>query len=147
MINETFKEFDSQFPDDEACKQYIAAKRWPNGVRCPRCEPSERIYPRKGKPFYWVCKNKGCGGRNGYGFSVTTVLLFSDTESIASTCGSRFCYLMLTAKKGISSLQVRRVVFGEEIPALIGGPRGISVTDGAPRCVAMFPVDWSGRSR
>ncbi len=112
MINETFEEFDKQFPTDEACKQYIVAKRWPDGVRCPRCNARERIYVRKGKPFSWICCNKGCGERRGYSFSVTTGTIFSDTK-VSLRIWFKIGYLMLTAKKGISSLQVRRVVFGE----------------------------------
>src|SRR5208282_3535931 len=113
MINATFEEFDKQFPTDEACKQYIAAKRWPDGVRCPRCNASERIYPRKAKAFHWICKNKGCGERNGYSFSVTTGTIFEDTK-VSLRLWFKIGYLMLTAKKGISSLQVRRVIFGED---------------------------------
>jgi hypothetical protein len=113
MITETFEQFDKQFPTDEACKDNIVAKRWPDGVRCPRCNASERIYARKGKPYYWVCCNKGCGERRGYGFSVTTGTIFSDTK-VSLRIWFKIGYLMLTAKKGISSLQVRRVIFGED---------------------------------
>ena len=34
--------FDKQFPTDDACKAYIVEKRWPTGVRCPRCTAKER---------------------------------------------------------------------------------------------------------
>jgi transposase-like zinc ribbon protein len=27
----------SRLPDEEACKAYLVARRWPNGVKCPRC--------------------------------------------------------------------------------------------------------------
>jgi hypothetical protein len=108
----TLKEFEAQFPTDAACKAYIVAKRWPDGVRCPRCNRTERVYALK-KPFAWTCCNKDCGGRAGYRFSVTTGTIFQDTK-IPLTIWFRIGYLMLTAKKGISSLQVRRVIFGEK---------------------------------
>jgi len=104
--------FEKQFPTDEACKEYIAAKRWPDGVRCPRCNAKERVYKTK-KPFHWTCCNKDCGGRSGYRFSVTTATIFEDTK-VSLVIWLRIGYMMLTAKKGISSLQVRRVMFGED---------------------------------
>lgn len=109
----TYEEFERQFPTDNACKAYIVAKRWPDGVRCPRCQSSEKIYQRKGQSYRWICCNKGCGERRGYGFSVTTATIFQDTK-VSLKIWFKIGYLMLTAKKGISSLQVRRVIFGED---------------------------------
>jgi hypothetical protein len=109
---ETLALFEKQFPTDEACKEYIVAKRWPDGVRCPRCNRSEKVYKLK-KPFSWTCCNVDCGKRAGYRFSVTTATIFEDTK-ISLVIWFRIGYMMLTAKKGISSLQVRRVMFGED---------------------------------
>src|ERR1017187_10469546 len=72
--------FDRMFPTDEACKEYIVAKRWPDGVKCPRCHRKEGVYTLKVRPFHWACKNKDCGGRNGYRFSVITHTIFQDTK-------------------------------------------------------------------
>ena len=33
----TAAQFDTAFPDEEACKAYLVARRWPDGVHCPRC--------------------------------------------------------------------------------------------------------------
>jgi len=107
----SFEQFDKQFPDDNACKAYIVARRWPNGVHCPRCQRKERVYALK-TPYRWTCCNADCGGRKGYRFSVTTGTIFQDTK-VSLRIWFKIGYLMLTAKKGISSLQVRRVIFGE----------------------------------
>src|SRR5216683_733972 len=104
--------FEKQFPTDEACKAYIVEKRWPDGVRCPRCNRSGKVYKLK-KPFSWTCCNVDCGKRAGYHFSVTTATIFEDTK-VSLVIWFRIGYMMLTAKKGISSLQVRRVMFGED---------------------------------
>ncbi len=109
----TYEQFDKPFPTDEACKDYIVAKRWPDGVRCPRCGAATKVYALKARPYHWACKNQGCGGRNGYRFSVITRTIFQDTK-IPLTLWFKIGYLMLTAKKGISSLQARRVIFGED---------------------------------
>ncbi len=110
---ETLDVFDKRFPTDDACKEYLVAKRWPTGVRCPRCGAGDKVYALKARPFHWACKNKDCGGRPGYRFSVITKTIFQDTK-IPLRLWFKVGYLMLTAKKGISSLQVRRVIFGED---------------------------------
>jgi transposase-like protein len=108
----TFEQFDKNFPTDDACKEYIVAKRWPDGVRCPRCNRKEKVYALKAA-FRWTCCNADCGERKGYRFSVTTGTIFQDTK-VSLRLWFKIGYLMLTAKKGISSLQIRRVVFGED---------------------------------
>lgn len=110
---QTLDAFDRQFPTDDACKAYLVEKRWPTGVRCPRCQATERVYALKARPFHWTCKNAECGGRNGYRFSVLTRTIFQDTK-VPLKIWFKVGYLMLTAKKGISALQVHRVIFGEE---------------------------------
>jgi hypothetical protein len=55
---ERISAFDPRFPDDKACKAYLAVHRWPYGVRCPRCNRTEKVYPHKSKPFHWRCRSK-----------------------------------------------------------------------------------------
>jgi transposase-like protein len=115
--------FEEAFPTDDACKDYIVAKRWPGGVRCPRCK-NEKVFALRTRPYHWVCKsgaeslNLETGkvsicSKNGYRFSVLTATIFQDTK-VPLNLWFRVGYLMLTANKGISALQVRRVVFGED---------------------------------
>jgi hypothetical protein len=110
---ETISAFDRRFPDDDACKAYLAAHRWPDGVRCPRCNRLERITAINAKPFSWRCRNADCGGRDGYKFSVTTHTIFQDTK-IRLALWFKVAFLILTSKKGISALQIHRVIFGED---------------------------------
>jgi hypothetical protein len=110
---QTLDAFDRQFPTDDACKAYLAKRRWPDGVRCPRCGAKEKVYALKARPFHWLCKNTDCGGRNGYRFSVIAWTIFEDTK-VSLRLWFKVGYLMLTSKKGISALQIHRVIFGEE---------------------------------
>lgn len=107
----TIDAFDRQFSSEDSCKQFLADMRWPQGVRCPRCN-SEKVYALKARPFHWLCKNKECGGRNGYRFSVITHTIFQDTK-IPLKLWFKVGYLMLVSKKGVSALQIHRVIFGE----------------------------------
>ncbi len=107
----TIDAFDKEFSTEESCRQFLADMRWPQDVRCPRCN-SDKVYVLKARPFHWLCKNKECGGRNGYRFSVITHTIFQDTK-IPLKLWFKVGYLMLVSKKGISALQVHRVIFGE----------------------------------
>jgi hypothetical protein len=82
--------------------------RWSDGVRCPRCQIA-KVYLLKSKPFHWVCKNKDCGGRNGYRFSIITKTIFENTN-YPLTIWFEVIYLMGQSKKGISALQIHRQI-------------------------------------
>ncbi|MBA3967316.1 MAG: IS1595 family transposase [Nitrospirales bacterium] len=109
----TLDAFDKQYPTEDSCKAFLTAARWPKGVSCPRCNGTQKIYHLKSRPFHWVCKHEGCGGRNGYRFSILTYTIFQDTK-IPLKIWFKIGYLMLTAKKGVSALQLHRVIFGED---------------------------------
>ena len=111
----TMGDWERLFPDDDACKAYLAAHRWPNGVRCPRCG-SDRVYPLNTRPFHWECPDCRQGGA--YRFSVLVETIFEDTK-VGLRQWFKVIYLMLTSKKGISSLQIQRIMgFGSYKTAL-----------------------------
>jgi transposase-like protein len=115
--------FDKAFQTDADCKQFLVDMRWSNGITCPRCGDKNKVYTLKARPFHWACKSGKtsiedgaevtCHRRNGYRFSVITHTIFEDTK-IPLKLWFRVAYLVLTAKKGISALQVHRVIFGED---------------------------------
>jgi transposase-like protein len=104
----TLDQLMKRFSTEEACKAYLKEMRWPNGVRCPRCG-NEKVYELKARPFHWVCKNKDCGGKNGYRFSVITKTVFENTNYPLRTW-FQVIYLMTQSKKGISALQIHRQI-------------------------------------
>jgi transposase-like protein len=101
----TVAQFDKLFPDDNACKVYLVARRWPNGVRCPRCN-GEKVYELKTMPFKWECME--CGKSTSYRFSVLVGTIFENTN-VSLRTWFKVVYLMLTSKKGIAALQVHRM--------------------------------------
>ncbi|MGO9453313.1 MAG: IS1595 family transposase [Candidatus Binataceae bacterium] len=120
---QTIVQFDKTFPNDDACKQFLQDMRWPHGVTCPRCG-NTKVYALKAKPFHWVCKSGiqttnedgepvVCAKNGGYRFSVISHTIFQDTK-IPLTLWFKVAYLILTAKKGMSALQVHRIMFGED---------------------------------
>jgi hypothetical protein len=104
----TLSETMDRFSTEESCKQYLQDRRWPNGVKCPRCN-NEKVYALKARPFHWICKAKTCGGRNGYRFSVISKTIFENTNYPLRTW-FQVIYMMLQSKKGISALQVQRMI-------------------------------------
>jgi len=104
----TLTQLTERFSTEESCKKFLQGQRWPNGVECPRCK-SAKVYALKARPFHWACKNKGCGGRNGYRFSVITKTVFENTNYPLRTW-FQVIYLMTQSKKGISALQIHRQI-------------------------------------
>jgi hypothetical protein len=116
----TLKDLLEQFLDETACKEYLKAKRWPEGVRCPKCG-SEKVFHVTHRPYHWVCKSGAetvdkrtgqvvtCHKRNGYRFSVISGTIFQDTKRPLREW-YMVAFLMLNAKKGISSLNVQRIM-------------------------------------
>ncbi len=104
----TLTELTTRFNTEEACKQFLTEKRWPNGVQCPRCQ-NKKVYELKARKFHWVCKAKDCGGRNGYRFSVISKTVFENTNYPLRTW-FQVIYLMTQSKKGISALQIHRQI-------------------------------------
>ena len=71
----TLSEFEKLFPNDNACKDYLLARRWPNGVKCPRCG-NEKVYALKTRPYHWVCKKH----ETVYRFSLYVGTIFENTN-------------------------------------------------------------------
>jgi transposase-like protein len=113
----TIAQFEKQFPDESACRLYLAINRWPDGVRCPRCG-NDKVHEHKGKADHWNCYS--CSPNSvGYRFSVLVGTIFENTNKPLRDW-FRVMHMMLTSKKGISALQVYRVMgFGSYNTALL----------------------------
>ena len=111
----TIPEWERLFPTDDACKAYLTARRWPKGPICPRCA-NDKVYPVTNRPFHWQCTK--CAAAGGYRFSVLVDTIFENTN-VGLRQWFKVIYLMLTSKKGISSLQIQRMMgFGSYKTAL-----------------------------
>jgi IS1 family transposase/transposase-like protein len=96
-------QFEAAFPDEQACDTYLVARRWPNGIHCPRCG-SARPYELKTMAFKWECPD--CS-ESGYRFSNIAGTIFENTN-VNLREWFRVIHLMLTSKKGISARHVQR---------------------------------------
>ena len=89
------------FPDAESARLYLEARLWPNGVRCPICSRGERIGVRKGG--YYRCNScrEDFTVRTGTTFERSHVPLHKWLYAM---------YLLVTARKSISSIQLSKVI-------------------------------------
>ena len=89
------------FPDAETARVYLEARLWPNGVVCPTCKGQERITTRKGG-FYRcnACK---------LDFTVRTGTIF-ERSHVPLHKWVYAMYLLVTARKGISSMQLAKEI-------------------------------------
>ena len=89
------------YPDQEAARAYLEKRRWPTGVICPACQEAKRITPRK-DGFYRcnACKKD---------FTIRTGTIF-ERSHIELHKWIYAMYLLMTARKGISSLQLGKEI-------------------------------------
>src|SRR3984893_12319058 len=88
-----------QFATEEACQQYLARCRWPDGFVCPRCG-HDRAYELAGQRL-WQCA--GC--RHQASVTAGTILHKSRTPL---TIWFWAAYWMATDKRGVSALLLQR---------------------------------------
>ncbi|MGI8570566.1 MAG: IS1595 family transposase [Methylocella sp.] len=100
----TAAQFEKLFPDEPACCAYLVARRWPDGVRCPRCGNPDLYDASSYKSFHWQCR--ACGP-DGYRFSLIAGTIFENTNKPLRDW-YRVIHLMLVSKKGMSALQLYR---------------------------------------
>ena len=102
----TISDWEKAFPDEAACDAYLVKHRWPVGIRCPRCG-HDMVHPVSTMEFRWQCYN--CAPDSGYRFSHLVGTVFENTN-YPLRVWFRVIHMMLTSKKGVSALQVHRVI-------------------------------------
>ena len=95
----TLCEFQTKFASEEACQEYLAACRWPDGFVCPRCA-HRRAYELVGRRR-WQCL--AC--RHQVSLTAGTILHNTKTPL---TVWFWAAYLMTTDKRGVSALLLQR---------------------------------------
>jgi transposase-like protein len=96
----TFQLF-KMFPDAEAARNYLEATMWPHGPVCPECGCLDRITTRKGG--YYRCNPCKLD------FTIRTGTIFGRSH-IPLHKWIYAMYLLMTARKGISSLQLSKEI-------------------------------------
>ena len=90
-----------RFPDEETARIYLESRLWPNGPVCPRCGGATLTARTNG--FY---RCNPCGK---FTFNVREGTIFGRSK-IALNKWVYAMYLLVTARKGISSLQLAKEI-------------------------------------
>src|SRR6266404_3111334 len=97
---QTVLELRDQFADEQACRDYLAKLRWPDGFRCPACQAQD----------HWVTDRalrhcRSCGRQT----SVTAGTLFADTH-LPLRLWFEALWHVTSQKSGASALGLQRVL-------------------------------------
>ena len=96
----TWQTFESWFPDDAACREFLARVRWPDGFRCPRCTGEAAWTTKRG---LLVCRS--CGRQT----SVTAGTIFDRSRYPLRVWFSAM-WFVCAQKNGVSALGLKRVL-------------------------------------
>lgn len=97
----TLPELIDELGDEDSCRQYLEHLRWPDGVRCPRCQ-SDKI-SRIVKRNQFDCDS--CR----YQFSVRVGTIFQDSH-LPLRKWFLAVFLICESRKGISANQLKRML-------------------------------------
>ena len=96
----TFELF-KMFPDQEPARKYLESRRWPDGIKCTCCGLPDRITVRKDGYFRCnQCKED---------FTVRTGTIF-ERSHVPLHKWLYAMYLLVTSRKGISSMQLSKEI-------------------------------------
>ena len=96
----TLRELESRFGSDQACREYLARLRWPDGETCPACKGTQGWWTARG---LWMCA--ACGQQ----VSVTAGTIFQATRS-PLTVWFRAIWWVVSQKNGASALGLQRIL-------------------------------------
>ena len=96
----TLLDLEKRFSNEEACREYLFAIRWPEGFVCPRCRGRSAWTMSRG---LWLCR--GCRRQ----VSVTSGTIFQDRK-LPLTSWFRAMGYVTSQKNGVSALGLQRVL-------------------------------------
>ena len=91
------------FSTAENCREYLVARRWPNGVICPQCG-SKSVYFDKGRNG-WECKTRHPKRK----FTLKTGTIFEDSP-IGFDKWLPVVWMIANCKNGVSSHEIARTI-------------------------------------
>jgi transposase-like protein len=95
-------EFNERFATEEACREYLYMKRWPQGFVCPKCGVRD-------EPFQISCRNRYQCKHCTHQTSVTAGTIMDKTKTPLRKWFLAI-YLISTDKRGCSALRIKREV-------------------------------------
>lgn len=91
-------EFEKQFSSEQECREYLFSLRWPEGLKCPKCQHNKVWMTKHGLYRCSRCR---------YEISITAGTIFQDTKKPLSLW-FRAMWYVTNQKNGISALELQR---------------------------------------
>jgi len=91
------------FSDPANCREYLVARRWPNGVICPRCGSEDVLFLENYNR--WHCRQKHQAPQ----FTLKTATIFEDSP-ISLDKWLTAMWQVVNCKNGVSSYEVHRAI-------------------------------------
>ncbi|MGB7748580.1 MAG: IS1595 family transposase [Verrucomicrobiia bacterium] len=107
----TLDQINTRFASDETAREYIETILWPKGPVCPHCKNTDakRIWKIQANPDKKIRAGLYRCAECNKEFTVTVGTIFEDSH-IPLRKWLIACYLICSSKKGISSLQLQRIL-------------------------------------
>jgi len=99
----TLQEAILYFADPKNCREYLVARRWPDGVTCPRCGSKDVLFLEKYNR--WHCRAKHAAPQ----FTLKTGSIMEDSP-VGLDKWLTATWLIVNCKNGISSYEVHRAL-------------------------------------
>jgi transposase-like protein len=97
----TLQEAIVYFANPVNCREYLVARRWPNGITCPRCGSADVLFLEKYNR--WHCREKHPAPQ----FTLKTGTIFEDSP-IALSKWLTAMWMICNCKNGVSSYEIHR---------------------------------------
>src|ERR1700683_946475 len=91
------------FAKPENCREYLVARRWPDGVICPRCQSKNVLFLEKYNR--WHCREKHHAPQ----FTLKTGTIFEDSP-ISLDKWLMAMWMIVNDKNGVSSWEIHRAI-------------------------------------
>lgn len=98
----TVKQLQADFPDDDACLEWLVAYLYPNGIICPKCDTITKHYRVSGRRSYCCSK---CGNHL---YLLANAIFHRSRTPL--TDWFHAIYIMSTNKAGTSARQIEREI-------------------------------------
>jgi transposase-like protein len=103
VMPKTLLEAVKHFSDPDNCRDYLVARRWPNGVTCPTCG-SKTVYFDKGRNG-WECRTRHPQRK----FTLKTGTIFEDSP-LGLDKWLPTVWMIANCKNGVSSHEIARAI-------------------------------------
>lgn len=91
------------FADPKNCREYMVARRWPDGVTCPHCQSKNVLFLEKYNR--WECREK----HDARQFTLKTGTIFEDSP-VSLDKWLTAMWMIVNCKNGVSSWEIHRSI-------------------------------------